>query len=101
MNVDTLVEKSDDALRKKYEELRSDDLFSLEALKEGLAARDPTFFLRLEDLANEWEVSFEVGDAEKRKLAVKLYNDKNYSVNQVCQMMGISKPTLYKYVRVS
>ena len=39
-------------------------------------------------------------DAEKRKLAVKLYNDKNYSVNQVCQVMGISKPTLYKYVRV-
>ena len=40
-------------------------------------------------------------DAEKRKLAVKLYNDKNYSVNQICQMMGISKPTLYKYVRIS
>ena len=40
-------------------------------------------------------------DAEKRKLAVKLYKDKNYSVNQVCQVMGISKPTLYKYVRVS
>ena len=40
-------------------------------------------------------------DAAKRKLAVKLYNDKNYSVNQVCQVMGISKPTLYKYVRVS
>ena len=39
-------------------------------------------------------------DAEKRKLAVKLYNDKNYSVNQICQVMGISKPTLYKYVRV-
>ena len=40
-------------------------------------------------------------DAEKRNLAVKLYNDKNYSVNQVCQVMGISKPTLYKYVRAS
>ena len=40
-------------------------------------------------------------DTEKRKLAVKLYNDKNYSVNQVCQVMGISKPTLYKYVRAS
>ena len=40
-------------------------------------------------------------DTENRKLAVKLYNDKNYSVNQVCQVMGISKPTLYKYVRVS
>ena len=31
-------------------------------------------------------------DAAKRKLAVKLYNDKNYSVNQICQVMGISKP---------
>ena len=40
-------------------------------------------------------------DAEKRKLAVKLCNDKNYSVNQICQVMGISKPTLYKYLRVS
>ena len=40
-------------------------------------------------------------DAEERKLAIKLYNDKNYSVNQVCHVMGISKPTLYKYVRVS
>ena len=40
-------------------------------------------------------------DAEKRKLAVKLYNDKNYSVSQVCQVMGISKPTLYKYVRIT
>ena len=40
-------------------------------------------------------------DAEKRKLAVKLYNDKNYSVIQVCRVMGISKPTLYKYVRIS
>ena len=39
-------------------------------------------------------------DAEKRKLAVKLYNNKSYSVNQVCQVMGISKPTLYKYVRL-
>ena len=39
-------------------------------------------------------------DAENRKLAVKLYNDKNNSVNQICQVMGISKPTLYKYVRV-
>ena len=40
-------------------------------------------------------------DVKKRKLAVKLYNDKNYSVNQVCQVMGISKPTLYKYVKTA
>ena len=40
-------------------------------------------------------------DAEKRKLAVKLYHEKNHSVNQVCQMMGISRPTLYKYVHTT
>ena len=39
-------------------------------------------------------------DSDKQKLAVKLYNEKNHSVNQICQIMGISKPTLYKYVRV-
>ena len=31
----------------------------------------PTFFLRLEDLANEWEVAFEVGDTESLKKAVR------------------------------
>ena len=31
----------------------------------------PTFLLRLEDLANEWEVAFEVGDAESLKKAVR------------------------------
>ena len=38
-------------------------------------------------------------DAEKRKLVAKLYSEKNHSVNQICQIMGISKPTLYKYVQ--
>ena len=32
----------------------------------------PAFFLRLEDLAVEWEVAFEVGDAESLKQAVKV-----------------------------
>ena len=32
----------------------------------------PTFFLRLEDLAVEWEVAFEVGDAESLNQAVKV-----------------------------
>ena len=31
----------------------------------------PTFFLRLEDLANEWEVAFEDGDPESLKKAVR------------------------------
>lgn len=37
-------------------------------------------------------------DSNKRKLAVKLYNDRQYSIDEICQMMGISKPTLYNYV---
>jgi DNA invertase Pin-like site-specific DNA recombinase len=36
---------------------------------------------------------------QKRKLAVQLYRDRKHSVDEVCQMMGISKPTLYSYVR--
>jgi DNA invertase Pin-like site-specific DNA recombinase len=34
----------------------------------------------------------------KRKLAVKLYEEKQYTIDEICQMMGISKPTLYSYV---
>jgi DNA invertase Pin-like site-specific DNA recombinase len=37
-------------------------------------------------------------DADKRALAVQLYEDKNHTVKQICQMMGISKPTLYEYI---
>ncbi len=37
-------------------------------------------------------------DANKRQLAVKLYNDRQYPIGEICQMMGISKPTLYKYI---
>lgn len=36
---------------------------------------------------------------EKRKVAVDLYNKKDMEVQQICSLMGISKPTLYKYVR--
>ncbi len=35
---------------------------------------------------------------EKRVLAIELYERKEHTVNQVCQMMGISKPTLYNYI---
>ena len=38
-------------------------------------------------------------DAEKRRLAVELYEQQTYPVKQLCAMMGISKPTLYAYVR--
>ena len=39
--------------------------------------------------------------SEKRNLVAKFYLERNYSVSQICQMMGISKPTLYKYVKAS
>jgi DNA invertase Pin-like site-specific DNA recombinase len=37
-------------------------------------------------------------DPNKRQLAVKLYNDRQYPIGEICKMMGISKPTLYNYV---
>jgi DNA invertase Pin-like site-specific DNA recombinase len=37
-------------------------------------------------------------DADKQALAVKLYDEKEHTIEQICQMMGISKPTLYKYI---
>lgn len=37
-------------------------------------------------------------DADKRALAAQLYEAKKHTVKQICQMMGISKPTLYKYL---
>lgn len=38
---------------------------------------------------------------DKRALTVKLYEEKTHTVIQICQMMGISKPTLYKYLNAS
>lgn len=40
-------------------------------------------------------------DDEDRKIAVDLYNEKKMTVKKICEMMGISKPTLYSYVRES
>jgi DNA invertase Pin-like site-specific DNA recombinase len=37
--------------------------------------------------------------ADKRQLAVQLYQEKKIAVKQICELMGISKPTLYAYVR--
>jgi DNA invertase Pin-like site-specific DNA recombinase len=37
-------------------------------------------------------------DAEKRKLLIDLYEQKKTPVNTLCELMGISKPTLYTYV---
>jgi DNA invertase Pin-like site-specific DNA recombinase len=37
-------------------------------------------------------------DNNKRTLVVKLYDKRQHSVNEICEMMGISKPTLCKYI---
>ena len=36
---------------------------------------------------------------DKRALAVELYREKKMPVAKICEVMGISKPTLYAYVR--
>jgi DNA invertase Pin-like site-specific DNA recombinase len=36
---------------------------------------------------------------DKRELVTNLYNEKKHTVDQICSMMGISKPTLYAYLR--
>ncbi|RAH95335.1 transposon DNA-invertase [Acuticoccus sediminis] len=38
-------------------------------------------------------------DGDKQALAVQLYREKKLTVIKICTMMGISKPTLYAYVR--
>lgn len=40
-------------------------------------------------------------DQSKRNLAVKLYHEKEKTVKEICELMGISKPTLYKYIEAS
>jgi DNA invertase Pin-like site-specific DNA recombinase len=37
--------------------------------------------------------------ADKRQLSVQLYQEKKIAVRQICELMGIAKPTLYAYVR--
>jgi len=36
---------------------------------------------------------------QKREIAIRLYHEKKKTVKDVCEIMGISKPTLYSYVR--
>lgn len=38
---------------------------------------------------------------DKQALAVKLYEEKKHTIKQICEMMGISKPTLYKYIEAA
>jgi len=37
-------------------------------------------------------------DEKKRELAIKIYNERERSIKEICQIMGISKPTLYTYI---
>lgn len=36
---------------------------------------------------------------DKANLAIQLYEGKQHSINQICNLIGISKPTLYKYLK--
>lgn len=36
---------------------------------------------------------------DKAKLAIQLYEGKQNSINQICKLIGVSKPTLYKYLK--
>jgi DNA invertase Pin-like site-specific DNA recombinase len=38
-------------------------------------------------------------DVRKRALAVDLYREKKHTVEEICRTVGVSKPTLYAYVR--
>ena len=37
-------------------------------------------------------------DSRKREVAIQLYNEKKHTIKEICQIMGISKPTLYSYI---
>ena len=38
-------------------------------------------------------------DSKKIRLAYELYDEKKYTIREICQILGISKPTLYVYLR--
>jgi DNA invertase Pin-like site-specific DNA recombinase len=37
-------------------------------------------------------------DAEQRRHVVELYRSRKHTIQEICRLMGISKPTLYAYV---
>lgn len=37
-------------------------------------------------------------DSNKRQLAIRLYHERQHSIDELCKMMGISKSTLYNYL---
>jgi DNA invertase Pin-like site-specific DNA recombinase len=38
-------------------------------------------------------------DSKKVELAYQLYDAKKHTIQEICQILGISKPTLYSYLR--
>jgi DNA invertase Pin-like site-specific DNA recombinase len=38
-------------------------------------------------------------DDKQREVAIKLYNEKNHTIKEICRIMGITKPTLYSYIK--
>ena len=38
-------------------------------------------------------------DAQRQSMAIDLYNQRKHPVDEICRMVGISKPTLYAYLR--
>ena len=40
-------------------------------------------------------------NADKQQLAVELYAAKKTTIKKICEMLAISKPTLYAYVRAN
>lgn len=40
-------------------------------------------------------------EPRKRQLVVQLYQERKHTVQEICRMMGISKPTLYQYLQQS
>ena len=40
-------------------------------------------------------------DAAKRAIAANLYDEKQHSVKEICEVMGVSNPTLYKYIQAA
>ena len=38
-------------------------------------------------------------DSKQREIAIKLYEEREHPVQEICRIMGISKPTLYSYLQ--
>ena len=38
-------------------------------------------------------------NAKQQEVAVQLYRERKHSIKEICRIMGISKPTLYSYVK--